>query len=65
MVKVEMLEGTLEVIVVEGPEGGTRYFLMQDDALQIPSSFVSRALRARARELASPWTEVRRATPSA
>src|SRR5262245_148218 len=26
------LEGTLEAIVVEGPHGGTRYFLMPDDA---------------------------------
>ena len=30
------LEGTLEVIVVEGPHGGTRYFLMPDDAALDP-----------------------------
>jgi hypothetical protein len=30
------LEGTLEVIVVEGPQGGTRYFLMPDDATVDP-----------------------------
>jgi MYXO-CTERM domain-containing protein len=30
------LEGTLEVIVVEGPHGGTRYFLMPNDAAVDP-----------------------------